>query len=48
MPIYSLTQEKLDELKKQIEAGRDEYKAVNEATIQEMWLADLKELQKCL
>ena len=48
MPIHSLTQERLDELKKQIEEGKEEYKKTKETLIQDMWLADLKELQKCL
>ena len=47
MQISSLTKEKMEELKKLIEDGKDEYKKTKETTIQEMWLADLKELQKC-
>jgi len=47
MNIASLTQEKLEELKKLIEDGKEEYKKIKETTIQDMWLADLKELQKC-
>lgn len=48
MPIHSLTQERLEELKKQIEDGKEEYKKTRETSIQDMWLADLRELQKCL
>ena len=48
MPIHSLTHEKLEELKQQIEDGKEEYKKTKETSIQDMWLADLKELQKCL
>jgi len=48
MPIHSLTQEKLEELKKLIEDGKEEYKKTKATTVQDMWLADLKELQKCL
>lgn len=48
MQIYNLTQEKMEELKKLIEDGKDEYKKTKATTIQDMWLADLKELQKCL
>ena len=48
MPIYQLTYEKMEELKKQIEEGKEEYKKTKETSIQDMWLADLKELQKCL
>ena len=47
MQIYNLTQEKMEELKKMIEDGKEEYKKTKETTIQDMWLADLKELQKC-
>ena len=47
MQIYNLTQEKMEELKKLIEDGKDEYKKTKATTIQDMWLADLKELQKC-
>ena len=47
MQIYNLTQEKMEELKKLIEDGKDEYKKTKETSIQDMWLADLKELQKC-
>lgn len=48
MPIYQLTFERMEELKKQIEAGKEEYKKTKDTSIQEMWLADLKELQKHL
>lgn len=48
MPIYQLTFEKMEELKKQIEDGKEEYKRTKETSVQDMWLADLKELQKCL
>lgn len=48
MQIYNLTQEKMEELKKLIEDGKDEYKKTKGTTIQDMWIADLKELQKCL
>lgn len=47
MQISSLTKEKMEELKKLIEDGKDEYKKTKGTTIQDMWLADLKELQKC-
>ena len=48
MQIYNLTQEKMEELKKLIEDGKDEYKKTKATTIQDMWLADLRDLQKCL
>lgn len=48
LQIFNLTHEKLDELKKQIEEGKEEYKKTKETSIQDMWLTDLRELQKCL
>ena len=48
MSISSLGFEKMEELKKLIEDGKEEYKKTKDTTIQDMWLADLKELQKCL
>ena len=48
MQISSLTVEKMEELKKQIEDGKEEYKTVKSTTIQDMWLADLHELKKVL
>lgn len=47
MPIYQLTYEKMEELKKQIEDGKEKYKIARDTSIQDMWLNDLKELQKC-
>lgn len=46
MPIYTLTKEKLIELKEQIEKTKEEYKTIKSATIEEMWINDLKELKK--
>lgn len=48
MAIHSLTAEKLEELKKLIENGKDEFNKVKETTIQDMWMADLAEFKKCL
>ena len=48
MAIHSLTAEKLEELKKMIENGKDEFNKVKETTIQDMWMADLAEFKKCL
>ena len=48
MQISSLTAEKMEELKKQIEDGKEEYKTVKSTTVQDMWLADLHELKKVL
>lgn len=46
MQIYNLSYEKLEELKKQIEDGKEEYKRVKETAIEQMWLDDLSELKK--
>lgn len=48
MQISSLTAEKMEELKKLIEDGKEEYKTVKNTTVQDMWLADLHELKKVL
>ena len=48
MPIHSLTKEKLEELKKQIEDAKAEYKQIKETSIQTMWTNDLHELKKVL
>ena len=48
MPIHSLTKEKLEELKKQIEEAKVLYKTTNSTTIEAMWLNDLAELKKVL
>lgn len=48
MPIHSLTKEKMEELKKQIEEEKEEYKKVKETTIEDMWTNDLSEFKKLL
>ena len=48
MPIHSLTKEKLEELKKQIEDAKAEHKQIKETSIQTMWTNDLHELKKAL
>ena len=48
MSISSLTHEKMEELKKQIEDGKEEYKKTKETSIQDMWISDLYELKKVL
>jgi DNA topoisomerase-2 len=48
MPIYSLTQEKIQELKNQMEAKKLEYKKVKDMSVNEMWLEDLDKLPKSL
>lgn len=46
MPICALTKEKMEELKKLIEDGKEEFKRIKSTTIEQMWLDDLHELQK--
>lgn len=46
MPIHSLTKEKLEELKKQIVDGKEEYAKIKATTIQQMWIDDLVLLKK--
>jgi DNA topoisomerase II len=48
MPIWQLTYEKLEELKKQIQEAKDTWKKTKETSIQDMWTADLHELKKAL
>lgn len=48
MPIHSLTKEKLEELKKQIQDKKIDYKNVSETAIEDMWTSDLAELKKAL
>ena len=48
MSISSLTHEKMEELKKQIEDGKEEYKKTRDTSIQDMWISDLHELKKVL
>ena len=48
MPISKLTKEELEELKKQIEDAKSEYKQIKETSIQTMWTNDLHELKKVL
>lgn len=46
MPIWSLTAEKLDELKTKIKELKDEFDAAKAKTPEVMWTDDLKELKK--
>lgn len=48
LPLYTLTIEKLDELKTQIKNKKTEFDIIKSKTIQEIWLNDLKELKKAL
>jgi len=48
MPIYTLTTEKLEELKNQIKTKKSEYDNIKTTTIEDMWTNDLHELKKVL
>ena len=48
MQISSLTKEKMEELRKLIEEGKEEFKKAKSTSIEDMWLNDLHELQKVL
>ena len=45
MPIYNLTQEKIDELKQQQDEKETEYNELNEKSLEEIWLGELEELE---
>jgi len=45
MPLYSLTYEKIEELKKLINKLKKEYKEIKKTTPQQFWLKDLEELE---
>ena len=46
MPIYNLTVEKIDELKKQEEDKQHQYEELEKLTIETMWLNELNKLEK--
>jgi len=48
MSIYSLTKEKIIELKEQYEKKKVELEEIKNTEITKMWLSDLKELKKSL
>lgn len=48
MPIYTLTREKIAELKAQILKLKEEYNSIKNQTIQEIWTQDLKVLEKVI
>ena len=48
MPIYSLTKEKIDELKEQYEKKKIELEEIKKTEITKMWLKDLRNLKKTL
>lgn len=48
MPIYNLSAEMLEVLKKEIDDTQIEYKNIEQTSIQDMWISDLKELKKVI
>lgn len=44
MPIHTLTKEKMDELEKEKLQYKDEYKQLQNKTIQDLWVSDIQEL----
>lgn len=48
MSFYSLTKEKIDELKKIHDNKKQEFKILTNKTIEDMWLDDLNELKKII
>ena len=46
MPMSSITKEKMTELTEKIKALKDKIKELQKETIEEMWLADLDEIEK--
>ena len=46
MPIYNLTMEKIDELKKQEEDKQNQYDELEKLTIETMWVNELNKLEK--
>ena len=45
IPLYSLTKEKVDELKKQYEEKKREVEILKKTSIQKIWLSELDELE---
>jgi len=45
MPIYNLTQEKIDELKKQEKDKQEEHELLTKKTPEQLWASDLEELE---
>lgn len=48
MPIHSLTTEKLEELKKQIDEKKELFKTTKETTVETMWTSDMSAFKKSL
>ena len=48
IPIYQITKEKIEELKREIDAQKKEFTEVKATSINDMWLNDLSDLKKVL
>jgi len=46
MPIYSLTEEKVEEIQKQMNEKRNEYKALAKKSIHDLWNEDLDNFEE--
>ena len=46
MPIYQMTKDMVEQLKKSFDDKKNEYDSVLKQTIEDMWLKDLAELDK--
>ena len=46
MPLSSITKEKMAELTEKIKSLKELIKSIQKQTIEEMWLADLEEIEK--
>lgn len=45
--LYSITFEKIEELKKQIQLLKKEYNDIKNTSIEQMWISDLTDLKRC-
>lgn len=48
MPIYSLTEERVEELQKQLKERKQEYDKLEQMHIHKIWIRDLEEFEGAL
>ena len=48
MPLYSLSQDKIDELEKELETNKKEHTTIFSKSIEDMWLEELNNLKQKL
>ena len=48
MPLYSLSQDKIDELTKELEKNNNEYNILENKTVKDMWITELDSLTEQL